>query len=205
MKTFDTERLHLRPFVLADAEDLHREIYSDIEVVRYYSGKGVLTLEQTRQHLAGHILGWEESECGRLAVFLTDGGQFLGQVHLNLYVNSFGRWPGEPDSPYNPLEVELAFAFGRRYWGKGYAYETCQAMIRYAFDELKLARLVGGVMTQNTRSINLHRRLGYRVERNLLDSEYVTILENNAVGPVEDRSGLAPRGGESSRGVYKGG
>ncbi|MEI4920795.1 GNAT family N-acetyltransferase, partial [Klebsiella pneumoniae] len=81
---------------------------------------------------------------------------------------------GEPASPYNSLEVELAFAFGRRYWGRGYAYEACQSMIRYAFDELKLARLVGGVKAQNTRSINLHRRLGYRIEPNVLDADYVT-------------------------------
>jgi RimJ/RimL family protein N-acetyltransferase len=189
----ETERLLLRPFVLEDAEALHREIYSDEAVVRMYSSKGVLTLEQTRQHLVDHFREWADSDLGRHAVILKESGEFLGQVHLNWYVNSYMRWSDEPDPPYNALEVELAFAFGRRSWGKGLAYEACQAMIRYAFADLRLPRLVGGAMTGNVRSVNLHRRLGYRVEKNLapppahhsrwVDSGWVAILDNNEIRP----------------------
>jgi len=52
MRMLETERLILRPFDLADGAALHREIYSDIQVVQYYSGKGVMTLAQTQQYLA---------------------------------------------------------------------------------------------------------------------------------------------------------
>jgi RimJ/RimL family protein N-acetyltransferase len=181
MKPIQTAQLLLRPFTLDDAEDLHREIYSDVEVVRYYSSKGVLTLEQTRQHLAGHLAAWSEDELGRHAVILREGEQFLGQVHLNGYVNTFYRWAAEPNPPFNPLEVELAFAFGRHFWGKGYAHEACRAMIRYAFDDLKLRRLVGGAMAENLRSVNFHRRLGYHVEPNLAEPGFVTILDNDRI------------------------
>lgn len=186
MKAIETERLLLRPFDFADAEDLHREIYSDVEVVRYYSGKGVLTLDQTREHLAGHLIAWAEDDCGRHAFILKATGELLGQVHLNLYVNTFGPWPGQPETPFNQPEVELAFALGRRHWGKGYAYEACQALIRYAFGDLKLPRLVGSVKAPNVRSLNLHRRLGYRIERARGDDGYVTILENNQISGAAD-------------------
>jgi ribosomal-protein-alanine N-acetyltransferase len=182
MKPIQTERLLLRPFTLDDAVDLHREIYSDFEVVRYYSSKGVLTLQQTRQHLADHLAAWSEGELGRHAVILREGEQFLGQVYLNFYVNTFNRWAAEPNPPFNPLEVELAFGFGRRFWGLHYAHEACRAMIRYAFDELKLRRLVGGAMAENLRSVNFQRRLGYRVEPNLAEPGFVTILDNDRVG-----------------------
>jgi ribosomal-protein-alanine N-acetyltransferase len=188
MKPIETDRLLLRPFVVEDAEALHREIYSDLEVVRYYSGKGVLTLEQTRQHILEHLGEWSEETLGRHAVFLKEDGQLLGQVHLNWYVNTFNRWSEESDPRFNSLEVELAFAVGRRYWGKGFAFEACQAMIQYAFVDLRLKRLVGGAMTPNLRSVNLQRRLGYRVEKNLApapsddprwsDPGWVTILDN---------------------------
>src|SRR5581483_8969070 len=89
MKSLETPRLLLRPFTLNDAEDAYREIYSDIEVVRYYSSLGVQTLEQVRARIASHMGAWGSEELGRHAVILKEGSVFLGQVHLNGYVNSY--------------------------------------------------------------------------------------------------------------------
>ena len=181
MKNLETERLLIRPFTLEDANALHHEIYSDEEVVRYYSGKGVLTLEATHQHLAEHLASWRDEELGRSAVVLKEGGIFIGQVQLNDDVNSFSRWSAEPSPIYNSIEVELAFAFGRRFWGQGYAFEACTALINYAFNDLRLRRLFGGFHGNNTRSRNLHQRLGYTIEPNLYPGEelhYVAILNN---------------------------
>ena len=81
----------------------------------------------------------------------------------------------------NSIEVELAFAFGRRFWGKGYAFEASTALIHYAFGDLRLRRLVGGFFGPNIRSRHLHERLGYRIEPNIhpnAKDEYVAILDN---------------------------
>jgi RimJ/RimL family protein N-acetyltransferase len=87
--------------------------------------------------------------------------------------------PGDPPSAFGSIEVELAFAFGKPYWGQGFAYEACLAMIDYAFLQLKLPRLVGGAMAGNSRSINLHRRLGYTVVPDPLDEKFmIAILVN---------------------------
>ncbi len=181
MKTLETERLLLRPFTLEDLDGVYQEIYSDIEVVRYYSHKGVLTREATLQHLTEHLASWRDQELGRHAVILKEDKTFLGQVHLNGYVNSIARWNAEPSPPYNRVEVELAFAFGQRFWGQGYAFEACTALIHYAFSDLRLQRLVGGFFGPNTRSRNLHQRLGYHIEPNLNPDDignYVAILRN---------------------------
>src|SRR5215213_2913212 len=180
MKTLETPRLLLRPFTLEDAEDTHREIYADIEVVRHYSSLGVQTLEQVRARIASYMGAWASDDLGRHAVILKASQAFIGQVHLNGYVNSFARWNDEPDPPFNALEVELAFAFGRRFWGQGYASEACQAVIHYAFDDLRLRRLVGGALPENERSVNFQRRLGFRVEHSINPDSpgYVTVLDN---------------------------
>lgn len=180
MKTLETPRLLLRPFALEDAEAAYREIYSDVEVVQYYSSLGIQTLEQVRARIASHMGAWASDDLGRHAVILKESQLFIGQVHLNGYVNSFARWKDEPDPPFNPLEVELAFAFGRPFWGQGYASEACHAVIRYAFDDLRLRRLVGGAHPENERSINFQRRLGFRVEPciNPASPGFVTILDN---------------------------
>ena len=44
MLTLQTERLTLRPFTAADADALHREIYSDADVVQHYNGGRTFTL-----------------------------------------------------------------------------------------------------------------------------------------------------------------
>ncbi len=181
MKVMETERLLLRPFTLEDVDGLYQEIYSDSDVLRYYSGKGVRTLESTLQHLTEHLASWRDEELGRHAVILKENGAFLGQVHFTSYVNSFARWSAEPSPDYNTVEVELAFAFGRRFWGQGYAYEACMVLIQYAFGELRLRRLVGNFHASNIRSRNLHQRLGYYIEPNLHPNEtesYVAILNN---------------------------
>jgi RimJ/RimL family protein N-acetyltransferase len=181
MKVIETERLLLRPFTLEDMDGLYQEIYSDSEVLHYYSGKGVRTREATLQHLTEHLASWRDEELGRHAVILKEDGVFLGQVHFTSYVNSFARWSAELSPDYNTVEVELAFAFGRRFWGQGYAYEACMVLIHYAFGELRLRRLVGNFRGPNIRSRNLHQRLGYHIEPNLHPDEtgnYVAILNN---------------------------
>ncbi|HEU4325148.1 MAG TPA: GNAT family N-acetyltransferase [Roseiflexaceae bacterium] len=177
MQPFATERLILRPFRLDDAAHLHREIYADPLVLQHYSNRKHADPEQTRLYLADHLAAWQ-GDLGRHAVIRAEDGRLLGQVHLDSYVNRYYRWRGEADQPFNSVEVELAFAFGRRFWGQGYATEACRAMIAYAFGALRLRRLVGGAHRPNERSVNLQRRLGYRVEDNLLGTGYVTILDN---------------------------
>jgi RimJ/RimL family protein N-acetyltransferase len=61
MKSMGTERLLLRPFTLEDMDGVYQEIYSDPEVLRYYSGKGVRTREETLQHVTEHLACWWDS------------------------------------------------------------------------------------------------------------------------------------------------
>ncbi len=156
----ETERLLIRAFTMDDVDDVHREIYATSEVwgprPREAVEEGVLYAMLMSKHA-------DDSAWAKRAVVLKESGTFVGQVRLSPSHNWFYRWAEEPDPPFNALEVELAFAFGKPYWGKSYAYEASQAMIRVAFEELKLPRLVGGTGADNPRSINLHRRLGYRI------------------------------------------
>jgi RimJ/RimL family protein N-acetyltransferase len=184
---FETERLLVRLFTPDDLDDVYREVYSDPEVCHFFCGK-TRTREETADWLAFRITEWKYSEFGRLAVVLKDTHEFLGHVGLETYVNSWFRMPDVPP-PCNGLEVELSFAFGKRYWGKGYAYEACQPMLRYAFDTLKLPRLVGGAARENEYSWKLQDRLGYtRIERTDWPG-YVTVLQN----PLITEDGRAVR------------
>ena len=179
MKVMETERLLIRHFTMDDIEDVHREVYSSAEVW------GPRTREQVVEGVQLAVL--MGAPFAKRAVVLKKGSIFVGQIRLDAYHNYFYRWEEEADPPFNPVEVELSFAFGKQFWGKGYAFEASQAMIRYAFEELRLPRLLGGTGMDNHRSISLHRRLGYRIfEAFTLEGQpsgdgIVTVLNNNAI------------------------
>ncbi len=180
-KRFETERLIIRPFEMCDLNDLHRLIYSDPEVCKHYSDRVHSSTEETREWLTYHILETKYSDFQGWSVVRKEDNQFLGLVRLEAGPNFWYRFKDDPNPRYNTIEVELSFAFGKEYWGKGYATEACKPVIEYAFKELRIPRLVGGADYRNLRSARLQKRLGFRVEDDASGGGYVTVLENKLV------------------------
>ncbi len=56
---------------------------------------------------------------------------------------------------------ELGFVIGVPWQGKGYAYEVCGAILRYAKEELAMERVQALVRTGNERSLRLCEKLGF--------------------------------------------
>ena len=182
MGPFETDRLKLRTMEETDVPVLRKLIYSDREVWGQYSGYGdkPALLEKA---FANHVNQPDDAEFGFQAVVLKASGQAIGQVHIEPYVNMWYGVAGDPETPVRNIEVELAFAFGKAYWGQGYAFEACQALVDYAFNELRVPRLVGGAQLTNERSVRLQRRLGFDVYENEDPdapgrSNWVSVLNN---------------------------
>jgi RimJ/RimL family protein N-acetyltransferase len=175
-KRFETERLLLRVFEPRDLDDIHEQVYSDPEVCQWYCGD-TRTVEESRDWLHFRITEARYSEFHAFAAELKETGTVIGLVRLGPWARD-SRFPDEVDDGFNPIDVELSFAFGQAYWGKGYAFEACLRVIDYAFDELRIPRLVGGASAENERSIALHRRLGYRVVHDPRDGDVIAMLVN---------------------------
>lgn len=173
---FETERLIIRLFRPGDLDDIHTQVYSDAEVCKWYCGD-TRTYETTRDWLHFRMTEAKYADFHAWAVELKAEEKVIGLVRLGAYART-SRLPEEAGLGYNPIDVELSFAFGQAYWGKGYAYEACLPVIDYAFDTLRLPQLVGGALAVNRRSAALHRRLGYRVEIDPSDGDYVAVLTN---------------------------
>ncbi|MCW3054297.1 MAG: hypothetical protein JWN14_3467 [Chthonomonadales bacterium] len=191
MSTFETPRLILRRLLSEDTEALHREIYSDHDVVRLYNGDRVFTVEDVGEFLPKRR---NIGQFGYWTVVLKETGEVIGQVHIDPFMNlHWHRLPEEEDLICKPPDVHLGFAFGKRFWGQGYATEACRELIRYAFCDLRLLRLLGGASGRNARSIRLHERLGYRLEYH--EEDVATVLMNPLtayrVRPFEERDRAA--------------
>lgn len=184
MQRMETERLILREFREADYEDILSQIYADKAVWGLYSSIGDKP-DEIRRRFMNRCYQPSNAEFGFRAAELKENGRVIGQVHLEPHVLDPRSIPDKP-SPFGTIEVELAFAFGKAYWGRGLAYEACLPMINYAFKELKLPRLVGGAARDNDRSLNLHKRLGYTIAPDPTDPTFMSaVLINRLVDQKE--------------------
>jgi len=149
-----TPRLVLRPFTEDDIPAAHQVFESHPDVWKYDPGFE-RTYEQRAEIIRRYAANNDPKGEGTLAVTITNG-TLIGYVGLQLYI-----LPGEPVST---PEVELYYKLGRNWWGQGYAQEASQRMLDYAFNEMRLARIVTVTQKENTPSLKLMARLGMNIK-----------------------------------------
>lgn len=141
----ETKRLHLRPPVLTDADNLF-QLNSDPLVMRYTGDLNFRTpLDAQELILKKMIPQFEKYQMTRMMVTLHDG-TFLGWCGL--------KYHPETD------EVDLGYRFMQKYWGMGYGTESGHASLKYGFETLGLKRIIAKAMPKNTGSIKIMQKLG---------------------------------------------
>jgi RimJ/RimL family protein N-acetyltransferase len=122
---------------------------------------------------------------GDRAVLLKETGQLIGSVGLVPCVDVYGQLPslgGQANCPAT-AEVGLLWLIDTAHQGKGYAAEAAQTLINYAFDTMRLQRLIATTEYDNLASQAVMRKLGMTIERNPFPDppwlQVVGILANN--------------------------
>lgn len=59
---------------------------------------------------------------------------------------------------------EIGYVFNPSYYGKGYATEACQRILRYGFEEMSAHRIIGKCNPENKASWKLLERLSMQRE-----------------------------------------
>jgi len=57
---------------------------------------------------------------------------------------------------------EIGFLFSRSVWGKGYAQEAMQAVLRHGFEQMGFKSVRADVDPNNARSLKLLERVGFK-------------------------------------------
>jgi 3-dehydroquinate dehydratase / shikimate dehydrogenase len=152
----ETDRLILRPFTLDDIDDAYTILETHPDVWKFDPG-----FQRTHAQRAGLVERYvqtnDENGCGTLAMTLKQSGVFVGYIGLQTYCLSKESLSAD--------EVELFYKLGWDYWGRGYAFEACKEILRYAFEELHLARVITATNHANEPSLRLLRRLGMHFEK----------------------------------------
>ena len=144
----ETKRMILRNFALDDLVDL-QEIFGDPIVMEHTEPP--YNLEKTRQFLMDFCMGKEREDevPGAFAATLKENGKVIGYVLFKEY--------DEPEI------YEIGWIFNKDFWGCGYAYEICQGLIDYAFEEMGLHKICAHA-TDGVKSVGLMKKLGMTQE-----------------------------------------
>jgi RimJ/RimL family protein N-acetyltransferase len=154
----ETERLLLREFTVADADNLV-ELDGDPEVMRYLTGGKETSRERIETVVVPRILHTcqEFPGFGWFAAIEKPTGAFQGW---------FGLWPPE-SGPVDLTNAEVGYRLRREAWGRGLATEGTRALIDRAFGELGVRRVWAKTMAVNTRSRRVMEKCGLTYLRTL--------------------------------------
>jgi len=145
---------------------------------RIYEMEGVLTREQIIEQTNEYLLGSNQlPEKGGIKFIITLKNKTpIGTISLSCNWEKTKEW-------------EIGYSLLPEYFHKGYAYESAIAIIRYAFNELKIHKIMAFVNANNYPSIKLCERLnmkleGYMREARLInekwnDEKVYTLLESD--------------------------
>src|SRR5262249_55970443 len=114
--------------------------------MRFIGKQGPLTREQSRHRMNFMLDHWRQHSFGMWALFRKDDGAFVGRCGMRYLEDS--------------TEIELGYTLARPFWGLGFATEASQAVLSYAFEVLKLPRVVAIADPANVASVNVMKKVG---------------------------------------------
>ncbi len=145
--TLHTERLLLRPFTDADAEDLFA-LQSDAHVLRYWDSPPWRDRSEIGRFMEGCRRMAREGSGARVVIERRADEGFLGWCTLT------GWNPGF-------RSASLGYCLTEAAWGHGYATEAARAVLGWAFERLDLNRVQSEADTRNVASARVLEKLGF--------------------------------------------
>ena len=147
----ETPRLFLRHFVGADLDAL-AELMADADFMRFSSG--VFTREQTATFLFDRVIAPARAGSpSQFALVLREENRLIG------YCGFFRQVVDQLN------EIEIGYRLHRDYWNRGLATEGAQAVRNYAFDVLKLERVISLIHPENHASRRVAEKSGMKLEK----------------------------------------
>lgn len=146
-------------------DDLHK-IWIHPNVREFLWDDVIISHEQTVKAMRDSMKSFERAGSGLWTVHLKEKAKIIGFCGLGHY----GRQP----------EIEILYGLDPQCWGKGFATEAATAMLRYGFEELGCAFILGGADPPNEASFRVIEKLGMtymkRVQVEGLEGKQIEIV-----------------------------
>lgn len=145
-----SRRLRIRPFLLTDFENCKLSHEGRMSLQNDFDEINPLSASKTYESFRKRILNHREKGRKRthyiLGVFETKSGSIVGQVDLFQF-NAELKW------------MNLGYQIQNQYWGRGYATESCKALMKYAFKYLPVHRIEASMFADNIASESVAKKL----------------------------------------------
>ena len=168
----ETERIVLRPPIENDLKEIHR-LYCDQDIQKYLGGYP--NIETSERQLQRAIQDYKKDGYGLMMIFKKEQSSFIGFCKIQ-------------SSPLeHPHNIEIIYGLLPEYRGEGYAIESTQVILHWAFNNIDIDQIVGRVKPENTKSLQLLEQLGFERFEDRLDGfnnnevEHVLIINKSKV------------------------
>jgi RimJ/RimL family protein N-acetyltransferase len=147
MKILSTERLYLRVWENDDF-NFARRLWGDSDVMTFLGG--ALSEEKALEKMRAEMACQDKYGVQYWPIFETQGDEFVGCCGLR-------PWAYTP-----PPGHELGFHLLKTKWGRGYAFEAAQGVVKHAFEELELPALRAGHHPEHRNSKKILLKLKFQ-------------------------------------------
>ena len=145
----ETERLLLRKLRTEDIYEYYERLFGDGDVSRYMDFEPHQDISESLEDLQRRVDRYEEGEYYCWAIAEKEEDSLIGLIKL---------------TRFDPRDNSCGFAWmlGCNYWNKGYGTEALKAVFRFAFDELKIDRIIADHMAPNKASGKAMEKAGMK-------------------------------------------
>lgn len=159
MQILETERLVLREIVETDAE-FTLDLLNQPSFIKYIGDRNVRSIQEAREFIeTRYRKSYRDFGFGLYIVELK--AEFSVpefKIQTSLGICGFVKRETLPDA-------DIGFAFLPQFCGKGYAFESANAVMKYGRDVLGLKRVLAITSQDNESSGRLLEKLGFKFEK----------------------------------------
>lgn len=146
--TLESNRLRLEKLSLAHLSKGYVSWMNDSEVYQFLESGGNYTMTD----LNSFLKAVEKKDIYFWAVVLKNQNKHIGNIKID---------PINEKHRFGQYGIMMG---DKSEWGKGYAKEASEIVIRFCFKQLNLRKIILGVRCQNISAIKLYERLGFKIE-----------------------------------------
>lgn len=144
-KTFETERLICRQFVVNDNKDMLKNWIANPHIQFEYGEPIYTTVLQVKELLTQYIENYQKPDFYRWAIIEKKSNENIGQI-------AFCK-------VYSDCQcAEIEYCIGELFWGNGYASEALEGLIDFIFSNTDFIKLEAYHRSENIKSGKVLRK-----------------------------------------------
>jgi len=158
-----TKRLVIRELATSDIKEIY-PIYTDPQIRKYIE----------------NIDDYMENEIEKQKAYIHNVYSFYGYGLWGVFSKTTGKLIGRCGIENHMIdgkeEIMLSYLLDSQHWGYGYALECCNAVLKYAREELDIHRIVAVIDIDNSRSIKTAQKLGMKCGKEIMHNNRKSFL-----------------------------